>query len=58
MRFYLDDDTVNRAFVEQLRRAGHDVQIPRDVGLMVSPIPLHLLHGIQDDRVFMSFNYR
>ena len=56
MRLYLDDDTVKRAFVAQLRQAGHDVQIPREVGLMGEADAVHLLHAIQEDRIFFSYN--
>jgi hypothetical protein len=57
MRLYLDDDTVNRAFVGQLRRAGHDVQIPADIGFSGESDPVHLLRAIEDDRILVSFNH-
>jgi hypothetical protein len=33
MNLYLDEDTAWGILVQALRRAGHDVQIPADVGL-------------------------
>jgi Domain of unknown function (DUF5615) len=57
MRLYLDDDSVHRALISQLRQAGQDVQIPADIGFSGEADPLHLLHAIQDDRVLMSQNH-
>ncbi len=56
MRLYLDDDTVSRALVSQLRLAGHDVQIPADVGNQGEADPVHLVHAIQDDRVTITYD--
>lgn len=57
MRFYLDDDTVSRALVLRLRQAGHDVQIPADVGNGGEADAVHLIHAIQDSRVVMSYDH-
>lgn len=58
MKLYLDDDSVNPVLVRQLRQAGHDVQLPSDVGLAGEDDPVHLTHTIRDDRVLLSHNHR
>jgi predicted nuclease of predicted toxin-antitoxin system len=58
MRLYLDDDSVAAILVAMLGRAGHDVQIPSDVGLGGENDPVHLTHAVLDDRVLLSHNYR
>ena len=57
MRLYLDDDTVNRVLIAQLRQSGHDVQIPADIGLMGAADPVHLLHALREKRVVMSHDH-
>lgn len=57
MKLYLDDDTVNRALISHLRQAGHDVQIPADIGYSGEADAAHSLHAIQDGRVLVSYNY-
>jgi hypothetical protein len=57
MKLYLDDDAVNRALVSQLRQAGHDVQIPADIGFSGEADPVHLLNAIEEGRVFISYNH-
>lgn len=56
MRLYLDDDSVARVLIVALRQAGHDVQIPADIGFMGASDPVHLLHAILDQREFLSGN--
>lgn len=57
MRLYLDDDTVSSLLIKLLRKAGHDVQIPSDVGLSGQPDPVHLTRAIADDRACLTKNY-
>jgi predicted nuclease of predicted toxin-antitoxin system len=57
MRLYLDDDSVSTILVHLLRQAGHDVQLPIDVGLVGEDDPVHLTHAIDDDRIFLSHNH-
>jgi hypothetical protein len=42
MRLYIDDDSVDPGLIRLLRRDGHDVQIPADVGLVGSSDQAHL----------------
>ena len=44
MRLYIDDDSVDPGLIRLLRRDGHDVQIPADVGRTGSSDQAHLAH--------------
>jgi predicted nuclease of predicted toxin-antitoxin system len=57
MRLYLDDDTASTLLANLLRKAGHDVQVPSDVGMAGARDPVHLTHAIQDDRVCITKNH-
>jgi len=57
MRIYFDDDIANSVLAALLRKAGHDVQTPADVGLAGSYDPVHLTHAIRDNRTLVSQNY-
>lgn len=58
MKLYLDDDSVAAKLVALLRHAGHDVQIPADVGIAGEDDPVHLTYAVLQDRVLLSHNYR
>jgi predicted nuclease of predicted toxin-antitoxin system len=57
MRLYLDDDTASPLLAKLLRKAGHDVQMPGDVGTAGAPDPLHLTRAIADGRVCVTKNH-
>jgi predicted nuclease of predicted toxin-antitoxin system len=57
MRLYLDDDSVAARLIALLRQAGHDVQIPADIGMAGEDDAVHLTHAVQDDRVLLTHNY-
>lgn len=57
MRLYIDDDSVDPGLLRLLRRDGHDVQIPADVGLAGSSDQAHLAHAIRDRRAILTRNY-
>jgi predicted nuclease of predicted toxin-antitoxin system len=57
MKLYLDDDTASALLVKLLRKAGHDVQVPSDVGLTGAPDPVHLTRAVADDRVCVTKNH-
>jgi hypothetical protein len=57
MLLYLDDDTIEGVLVKLLRKAGHDVAIPGDVGLSGADDTLHLIHAIRCGRPFVTYNY-
>jgi predicted nuclease of predicted toxin-antitoxin system len=58
MRLYLDDDSVSTLLVRLLRRAGHDVQLPSEVGKRGEDDPNHLAHAIRENRVLLTHNHR
>jgi hypothetical protein len=57
MRLYLDDDSVDTGLIRLLRRDGHDVQVPADVGLVGSSDQAHLAHAIRDRRAILTRNH-
>jgi hypothetical protein len=57
VRIYLDEDSAAALLVSLLRRAGHDVEVPADVGLAGQNDPVHLTRAVQEDRVLLSHNY-
>jgi predicted nuclease of predicted toxin-antitoxin system len=57
MTLYLDDDTALPLLAKLLRNAGHDVQLPSDVGMTGKPDPVHLTHAIGNGRVCLTKNY-
>ncbi len=56
MRLYLDDDSVDPNLIRLLRREGHDVQVPADVGRAGSRDQAHLAHAIREGRAIMTRN--
>ena len=57
MRLYIDDDSVDPGLIRLLRRDGHDVQVPADVGLTGSSDQAHLAHAIRDRRAVLTRNH-
>ena len=57
MRLYLDDDSASGILAGLLRRAGHDVVIPADVGMTGADDAVHLTHAAREDRVLLSRNH-
>jgi len=57
MNLYLDDDSASPLLARLLRNAGHDVQLPSDVGMVGQPDPAHLTRAIRDSRVCLTKNY-
>ncbi|HEY7158829.1 MAG TPA: DUF5615 family PIN-like protein [Gemmataceae bacterium] len=58
MRIYLDEDIASALLTRLLRRAGHDVVMPADLGLGGEPDAVVLRNAIREDRVLLSRNYR
>jgi hypothetical protein len=57
MRLYIDDDSVEASLIRLLRRDGHDVQLPVDVGLVGRSDQVHLAHAIRQHRAILTRNY-
>jgi predicted nuclease of predicted toxin-antitoxin system len=58
VRLYIDDDSVNPSLIRLLRRDGHEIQIPADIGLAGSSDQAHLAHAIREQRAILTRNYR
>ena len=57
MMLYLDDDSIASVLVTALRRAGHDVRTPAEVGLAGANDPVHFRQAICEGRSLLSRNY-
>jgi hypothetical protein len=57
MRIYLDDDSVSGLLIRLLVKAGHDVQIPADVGKAGQDDPPHLVHAVREGRILLTHNH-
>jgi predicted nuclease of predicted toxin-antitoxin system len=57
MILYLDDDAASPLLATLLRKAGHDVVVPGDIGMNGKPDPAHLKYAIHNSRVCLSKNY-
>lgn len=57
MKIYLDDNITSGLLINLLHKAGHDVQIPSDVGLAGQDDAVHLAHAIRQSRVAVSEDY-
>jgi len=58
MNLYLDDDCAKAVLAALLRKAGHQVSIPADVGLSGAADPEHFLHAVDQSRVLLTRNHR
>jgi hypothetical protein len=58
MMISLDDDSASRELSQLLRRAGHDVSTPADLGTSGAPDPVHLTRAIQEGRLLLTRNAR
>jgi hypothetical protein len=56
VRIYLDEDSASALLTALLRRAGHDVQGPGDVGLLGQEDAVQLTRAIRDDRICLTHN--
>jgi len=57
MRLYLDDDSASPLLAKLLRKAGHDVQMPGDIGMTGAPDPVHLTRAVADGSVCLTKNH-
>jgi predicted nuclease of predicted toxin-antitoxin system len=56
MRLYIDDDSADPQLIRLLRRDGHEVQAPADVGLTGQRDQVHLAHAVRDQRAVLTRN--
>jgi hypothetical protein len=57
MNLYMDDDSVDGVLLRLLHRAGHDVQLPQDVGTAGENDPVHLAFAARSRRTLLSRNH-
>ena len=57
MRLYPDDDSADALLVALLHQAGHDAQVPADVGMVGDFDSVHLTQAVREDRVLLSRNH-
>jgi hypothetical protein len=58
MRIALDDDSASRQLTSFLRKAGHDVMTPADLGIAGAADPVHLIRAIREARILLTRNAR
>jgi hypothetical protein len=56
MRLYIDDDSVEALLIRLLRRAGHDLRLPADIGFSGKADAVHFLQAIRENRALLSRN--
>jgi predicted nuclease of predicted toxin-antitoxin system len=54
MKLYLDDNIADHWLVALLRKAGHDVAIPAEVGMAGKSDPLHFVFAMQHSFVLLT----
>ncbi len=57
MNLYIDDNSASPLLATLLRKAGHIVQLPGDVGLAGAPDAVHLTRAIRDGLVCLTKDY-
>jgi predicted nuclease of predicted toxin-antitoxin system len=57
VRLYLDDNLASPLLASLLSKAGHDVQLPAQVGLVGETDPVHLAHSVRNNRTILSENH-
>jgi predicted nuclease of predicted toxin-antitoxin system len=58
MKLYLDDDNASPLLARLLEQAGHDVQLPTDVGLYGEDDSVHRRHAGLEGRAIITGNHR
>lgn len=56
MKLYVDEDSVHGLLVRLLQRAGHDSEVPSDVGLIGRSDPVQHRYSISANRSLLSAN--
>jgi predicted nuclease of predicted toxin-antitoxin system len=57
MRIYLDDNITDGRLVTQLKKAGHGVVLPLDVGTNGVTDPSHLIFAIRQELILLTRNH-
>jgi len=56
LKLYLDESITNKLFAHFLILAGHDVQVPAEVGLLHASDLAHFNHVIHEQRILITAN--
>jgi Domain of unknown function (DUF5615) len=56
MTISFDDDSASRQRSAVLRKAGHEISTPADLGISGAPDAVHLTRAIRDGRVLLTRN--
>ena len=57
MNLYLDDDSAKASLVNLLKKAGHQVTTPANIGLAGVSDPRHLMYVLQNRLVLLTRNH-
>jgi predicted nuclease of predicted toxin-antitoxin system len=57
MKLYLDDNAADRRLVALLRKEGHTVTIPGDVGQAGATDPRHILQAVRTGCLILTNDY-
>ena len=57
MKLYVDEDSVHDLLLRLLQRAGHDIEVPSDVGMVGRSDPVNLRYSISSNRSLLSANH-
>ena len=58
MNIYVDDDTVDRSLVALLRKAGHAVRLPSEVGTAGVSDARHFIHAMRHGLIVLTRNHK
>lgn len=58
MNIYVDQDSVAKELIKLLRKAGHDLLIPNDIGMSAATDPEHFLRSIGEGRALITKNHK
>jgi predicted nuclease of predicted toxin-antitoxin system len=57
LRLYLDEDSASALLIHLLKRAGHDVQAPAEVGMDGKSDPVQFTHAVREGRIILTHNH-
>ena len=57
MKLYVDEDSVHALLMQLLQRAGHDIEVPSDVGLVGRSDTVILQYSISARRSLLTANH-
>jgi predicted nuclease of predicted toxin-antitoxin system len=58
MKLYLDEDIASHHLGQALRKAGHDVVPPGEIGRLGRSDTLQIIYAVEADRILVTGNHR